>query len=121
MSDRGETKYKPAPDLFLYDFKESGLEVILTVVKGKDKPLSVKIEDTPFIIGRDEDADMRLTDESVSRMHAIITYEKGCLYIRDENSSNGTYLNGKRIQKEELKDKDILRMGDTTIKVEVIS
>lgn len=117
--DERRTEYRPAPDLFLYDFKESGLEVILTVIKGKDKPLSVKVEDTPFIIGRDEDADMKLSDESVSRFHATIIYENGFLYISDQSSSNGTYLNGRRIQKERLKDKDILRMGDTTIRVEI--
>ena len=77
------------------------------------------VVDTPFIIGRDEEVDMPLSDEAVSRTHSIITYENGKLYIRDLESKNGTYLNGKRIVKEELKDGDVIRVGDTTIKVSI--
>ncbi len=113
------TVYKPAPDSFLYDFKATGLTIVLTVTKGVDKGKSVKVSDTPFIIGREEDVDFQLSDEAVSRMHSIIIYENGKIYIRDMDSKNGTYLNGKRIVKEELKNEDILRIGDTTIKVEI--
>jgi pSer/pThr/pTyr-binding forkhead associated (FHA) protein len=117
--DEKPTVYKPAPDSFLYDFKATGLNVLLTVTKGADKGKSAKVEDTPFIIGRDEDVDFPISDEAVSRTHSIIIYENGKLYIRDMDSKNGTYLNGRRITKEELKNGDILRIGDTTIKVEI--
>jgi len=117
--DEKPTVYKPAPDSFLYDFKATGMNVLLTVIKGVDKGKTVKVEDTPFIIGRDEDVDFSLSDEAVSRAHLIITYENGKLYVRDMDSKNGTYLNGKRITKEELRNGDILRIGDTTIKVEI--
>jgi len=117
--DEKPTVYKPVPDSFLYDFKATGMSILLTVIKGADKGKSVKVEDTPFLIGRDEDVDFTISDEAVSRTHSIIIYENGKLYIRDMDSKNGTYLNGKRITKEELRDGDVLRIGDTTIKVKI--
>lgn len=117
--DDNSTIYRPTPDSFLYDFKATGMTLLLTVTKGLDKGKSIKVSDTPFTIGRGEDADLSLSDDSISRIHSTIIYENGKLYITDMESKNGTYLNGKRIMKEEMKNGDILRIGDTTIKVEI--
>src|SRR5271170_7020927 len=46
-------------------------------------------------VGRNPKCDIVITgEESVSRMHFVIKYEQGKFYIIDENSRNGTYLNG---------------------------
>jgi pSer/pThr/pTyr-binding forkhead associated (FHA) protein len=49
------------------------------------------------IIGRDSACDIMIDDITASRKHAEITKEKGKYYITDLSSTNGTYLNGKKI------------------------
>ncbi len=61
-----------------------------------DRSLSdIKIDHFPFYIGSDEHlADGRIEGEAISRMHAKILYEEGNYFLQDENSTNGTFLNG---------------------------
>ena len=47
----------------------------------------------PTTIGRDPGCQIRLSDPEVSRNHALLWIDHRNLYIRDENTSNGTYLN----------------------------
>jgi hypothetical protein len=51
----------------------------------------------PFVIGRDISSDIRLSDERVSRTHAAVWAESGFWRVRDLGSSNGTWLDGKRV------------------------
>ncbi|SDB01745.1 DUF6382 domain-containing protein [Eubacterium oxidoreducens] len=60
-------------------------------------------------IGKQEDADIILQSESVSRLHALITRENSSFYLEDLNSTNGTYVNEKEVQ---YKEKVMLRRGD---------
>ena len=50
-----------------------------------------------FVMGRDPDADVRLDNNRISRLHAKVSYEKGCWWIMDLSSRNGTVVNGERI------------------------
>ena len=47
----------------------------------------------PTMIGRDPTCQIRLPDPEVSRTHALLWIQRGILYIRDESTRNGTYLN----------------------------
>ena len=51
----------------------------------------------PFTIGRREDLALPLSCKTVSSLHAEITEANGCLLLRDLGSTNGTYVNGRRI------------------------
>jgi hypothetical protein len=51
----------------------------------------------PTIIGRDPSSQIRLSDPEVSRRHALLWTERKVLYLRDENTSNGTYLDEWRL------------------------
>ncbi|HVU87514.1 MAG TPA: EAL domain-containing protein [Pirellulales bacterium] len=62
----------------------------------------------PFSIGRVESADLQIDDSRVSREHAVILREGKTYRVRDLHSTNGTLLNGQRIQDAELADGDIL-------------
>jgi hypothetical protein len=53
---------------------------------------------TPVSIGRDSGNEIRLTNQYVSRFHAIIWAEGGQWRVRDLDSTNGTYIDGKRIK-----------------------
>ena len=73
---------------------------------------TVQIKFTPFILGRTEDNDLVLRAKSVSRHHAEINLSGELLWIRDLKSTNGTYVNYKRItEATELKEGDIVNIG----------
>lgn len=72
-------------------------------------------ERSPFItIGRNPDNDIVLSDSSVSRQHARVRSEQGCLTIEDMGSANGTYVNGYRIQLRRLSASDTIQIGSST-------
>lgn len=54
-------------------------------------------------------------DDAVSKEHAKINFERGQFVIYDLGSTNGTFLNNARIQRQMLMDGDILRLGNTTL------
>jgi len=76
---------------------------------------SFPIEKGEYIIGRSAECDFVLDGKEVSRCHARIFYEDGKFKIEDLNSTNGTYLNGKRISITDLKHGDEINIGDFTI------
>lgn len=67
-------------------------------------------------LGRDPQCDIRLTDDKyqmVSRHHAIVLCTpEGELWLEDQNSFNGTLLNGRRITRERLHPGDVFRLGE---------
>lgn len=67
-------------------------------------------------IGRAVSNDVVIQDSFVSGNHCSITLdEKGNFYLQDLGSSNGTYVNGKRVQQAWLRSNDIVRIGETII------
>ena len=70
-----------------------------------------------MILGRDANCDICLTEESISRQHAKIFNENGDVFIEDQGSSNGTFINDKKItQKMPLRDQDMLKLGNIILK-----
>ncbi|HEY7932457.1 MAG TPA: FHA domain-containing protein [Solirubrobacteraceae bacterium] len=66
-------------------------------------------------VGRGFYCEVRLEDQSVSRRHAIITRKLGCTRILDDRSSNGTFVNGRRVTDEQLHDGDVIVLGETRL------
>jgi phosphoserine phosphatase RsbU/P len=62
-------------------------------------------------IGRSADQDLVLHDPRVSRKHAVIVREGDVYAIVDQGSTHGSYVNGERINRADLKDGDALHMG----------
>ena len=69
-------------------------------------------------IGRSEEGEIVLFDPSVSRVHAVVEVHAGKAVVRDLGSTNGTYLNGQRVETESLRDGDELRFGNTRMRFE---
>lgn len=70
-------------------------------------------------IGSSQDNELCLTDNGISRNHAVVYAKMGNFEIQDLGSSNGTYINFRRLNKEEssrLQDRDIVFCGRTVIK-----
>jgi pSer/pThr/pTyr-binding forkhead associated (FHA) protein len=74
-----------------------------------------------YVIGRDG-ADIVIPDEKVSRKHAEIgLYGPGAFVLRDLASTNGTLLNGRRVQeKAKLSNWDTIRVGDTVLRFNMV-
>jgi FHA domain/Protein of unknown function (DUF3662) len=71
-------------------------------------------------IGRSEEGEIVLVDPSVSRAHAVVEIDRGGAFVRDLGSTNGTFLNGRRIKAESLRDGDELRFGNTRMRFEAL-
>ena len=80
---------------------------------GKQIPLVSVIK-----LGRDRSNDIVLDDKLVSRNHALIQKIKSDYFIKDLNSSNGTFVNNQRVPKNKyvkLNQKDVIRIGKTDL------
>jgi hypothetical protein len=69
-------------------------------------------------VGRSDESEIVLVDPSVSRLHAILETEGGAALVRDLGSTNGTFVNGRRVSVETLRDGDELRFGNTQMRFE---
>lgn len=85
-------------------------------VKGKE--IVHNLDNLPISIGKVEDmVDIVIKDSSVSRIHAQIFAEKDIVYIKDCNSTNGTFVNGMQLDAEEkisLEEGDEITLGKVT-------
>jgi hypothetical protein len=71
----------------------------------------IRLTKEKSIIGKGDDADIHVTDGFVSKLHALVYFEKDVFYLSDLGSTNGTFLNNQVIIKEPLKDGDRIRTG----------
>lgn len=91
----------------------------LKVFKGDELVVSKDYDRDIIKIGRLSSAHLCLDDEKVSRIHSVIEVAPdGTLSIIDMGSVEGTFVNGKRVNKGSLQFGDEVKVGNTTIKVE---
>jgi signal transduction histidine kinase len=83
----------------------------LFVIRGKDAGNHYAIEKPRTVIGRDPSCDIHIFDHEVSRQHAWISKEAQQLTLIDNDSSNGTFVNGHRITSHLLRSGDRLQIG----------
>jgi pSer/pThr/pTyr-binding forkhead associated (FHA) protein len=78
---------------------------------GDDAGAALALGDDVTHIGRGLTADLRLDDHTVSARHAIIVARGTGLRILDDRSTNGTVVNGRRVDEAELHDGDVVVLG----------
>lgn len=71
----------------------------LVIVDGPSRGKEFPLDEGETVLGRTNETPVELPSTKVSRRHAAIRVARGQVEIEDLNSSNGTYLNGKRITK----------------------
>jgi serine protease Do len=70
-------------------------------------------------IGR-ENADLTVDDDQASRRHAVVRSVDGAVEVLDAGSSNGTFVNGQRVDgPRQLRDGDVIKIGNTELTVEL--
>ena len=87
-------------------------------VDGSEPARHVPIHNTPFVVGRRSNLPLTLPCESVSKEHAEISQRDGQLYVRDLSSTNGTYINGEKVEGEHpIKEGDIVQFATVVFRV----
>ncbi|HMP06019.1 MAG TPA: FHA domain-containing protein, partial [Lacipirellulaceae bacterium] len=66
-----------------------------------DAPVrTIRVEGSPFTVGRHSQAALTIPSPTVSNAHAELCIVDGVLHVRDLGSTNGTFINGERIEGE---------------------
>lgn len=101
---------------------DSNFSIGFTVIHGNEVDFGkhFNFAGGSLIIGREKNNRISLEDEKVSKRHCevsiIRTWDLEEVIIKDLNSTNGTYLNGKPIRKAVLKSGDKIGLGDTVLR-----
>jgi hypothetical protein len=89
--------------------------VTLSVLEGLERGHVFRNISTPVTIGREEVNDVQLNDERISRLHAKLQEDQGCIIFTDLNSTNGSRVNGHPVQLRVLRPGDHLQLGRCTL------
>jgi len=73
-------------------------------------------ERSPATLGRGEQCSVPIPDPHMSRVHAEVLVVAGVATVRDLGSSNGTFVNGRRVQQQALKNGDVITVGAQEIR-----
>ncbi len=88
----------------------------LVIIHGVNLGKRFEIRNKEFIIGRSTQADVPINEENISRKHARIYKMNKIFVIEDLNSTNGTFVNTKKVEIRELIDGDLILVGNTLLK-----
>jgi pSer/pThr/pTyr-binding forkhead associated (FHA) protein len=104
------------PGTLLYEDRDRGPVMgWLVIMRGRRRGTDFRISKDTLVIGREGSSDVALDDETASRQHVRIRREKKRFVLFDLGSSNGTFVNRERVQRHELEDGDVIRVGETLL------
>jgi pSer/pThr/pTyr-binding forkhead associated (FHA) protein len=96
------------------------MNYILQIVRGRSATNTLKLMDGVNSIGRHDDCIIRIRSAQVSRRHCEVFEDKGRLMVKDLGSSNGTFVNGRRVLGQQpLNAGDVLSIGGVSLRVDL--
>lgn len=95
--------------------KQCGRLHVLRVFERSGRALEDCTTRFPVIVGRGCDADVKLDDRTVSRIHCGLSRCDGRMILTDLESQNGTFVNGQQIAQRGLSEGDEIRVGSTAM------
>ncbi|MCO6430974.1 MAG: FHA domain-containing protein [Deltaproteobacteria bacterium] len=110
------------PDSYTVELLNYAMQTIATlrIKLGDDPERTYPLEDNcTSRIGRDLGNDIVLDDPAVSRLHATISTSTAGVVIADNKSTNGTFVNGKRVSMRHLQLGDIVDIGGAKLSVDI--
>jgi hypothetical protein len=129
VSPKGQAGERPAVDVNARpDVNPVGAKARLMVVRGAKPGMEYPIFEGQNVIGRADEKpveiDLEIQEQKdriwSSRQHAVIACENGILFIEDLNSTNGTFVNRRRVypgKKQGLNASDIIQIGEVQLKI----
>ena len=93
------------------------LHAVLRVLSGRQNGALIPLPVGKFLIGREEDCQLRPNSELVSRHHCVFTNDDFTVRLRDLGSTNGTKVNGQRLTRGALLPGDELAFGSQKFRV----
>ena len=84
----------------------------ITLLSEQLRGKTFELVNDQYTVGRIEERDICITDPTISTFHCTFTKEGNTYILRDNNSTNGTRINNTPISEQELKNSDIIQMGD---------
>src|SRR3954447_14299223 len=97
----------------------SAMQIVLVMFRSDGERRSFSMARDMTVIGRREDCDLRIPLGEVSRKHCRILRDGDSLKLEDLGSSNGTFLNGQRVQEALLSPGDTLQVGPVVFVLQI--
>ncbi|HWJ03326.1 MAG TPA: DUF3662 and FHA domain-containing protein [Verrucomicrobiae bacterium] len=98
--------------------RESGF--VLEVVEGPDAGKRFQLSNSTMFLGRQSECELYLEDIKVSRRHATLAFRDGEYFLDDLGSTNGTFVNGRRIGRTKIIPGDRVSIGNSVMELRVI-
>lgn len=96
------------------------IQAELKVLSGKHQGKSIPLTTKKFLVGREQDCQLRPTSDLVSRHHCVFTADDYTVRLRDLGSTNGTLLNGERLEGTAvLKPGDHIIIGKLELEIQI--
>jgi pSer/pThr/pTyr-binding forkhead associated (FHA) protein len=84
---------------------------VVLVQSGFYEGLEVCVDRDWLVVGRGRSADLVLAEPTISRSHAAIGFDAQGFFVQDLGSTNGTMVNGGKVERTALKHGDLIQMG----------
>jgi hypothetical protein len=123
---------RQSPPIFVLDFENTRAQPA-SGANGEDNPMARLLITTAGLgtqalelqlgvnhVGRDPDCEHHLPNHSVSSLHCELSLTNEGVYLRDCNSTNGTFLDGELVKEAWLRPGQQLRLGDVELRVESV-
>lgn len=116
LTDSSQRVPTVAPQPLSAQMPAPAAAAVLRAVRGNDAGKSFALVDkSAFVIGRGEAADITIWDIRASRAHCRIDRIDGGYRLSDLNSSNGTFVNGKKVASHMLRTGDLIKIGASVL------
>lgn len=87
------------------------MQASLVLVRSNGKQHDVPLKKARLLVGRQPECQVRLNDPGVSRQHCELIVEDKRIAVKDLGSSNGTYVNKRRVSQTDLEGGDLIAIG----------
>ncbi len=126
LQKKPEERHKTAETLagrlrgFLADPRKKsteGFPLPVVVLRSRSAEKQIRLTKPVSVVGRTSECDVVLRASDISKQHCRITIDPDGVTLEDLGSANGTFVNGERIKKAQLEDRDRVRFADHEFKV----
>ena len=87
----------------------------LRVKSGLQEGQTLQLRFPSTSLGRAAECDLRFEDDGISRVHCTIFLDRSKAVVKDNESTNGTLVNGQAVAETELRNGDIISVGDVDL------